>query len=67
MKQTPEMVFVFVLLALNDRMMGVTTLPIRVRGVVEIHFPNIFKKIQKNLDILGKESMINCELLNKYF
>lgn len=44
MKQTPEMVFVFVLLALNDRMMGVTTLPIRVRGVVEIHFPNIFKK-----------------------
>lgn len=45
MKQTPEMVFVFVFLALNDRMMGVTTLPIRVRRVVEIHFPNIFKKI----------------------
>ena len=48
MKQTPEMVFVFVLLALNDRMMGGTTLSIRVRGVVEIHFPNIFKKILEN-------------------
>ena len=48
-------------------MMGVTTLPIRVRGAVEIHFPNIFKKFSKNLDILGKESMINCELLNKHF
>ena len=48
MKQTPEMVFVFVLLALNDRMMGVTTLSIRIRGVVEIHFPNVFKKNSEN-------------------
>ena len=48
MKQTPEMVFVFVLLALKDRMMGGITLSIRVRGVVETHFPNIFKKILEN-------------------
>lgn len=47
MKQTPEMVFVFVLLALNDRMMGVTNLSIKLWAVIGNYLPNIFKKISE--------------------
>lgn len=62
MKQTPEMVFVFFY-----QFSPIDFL--KSSGMFDLFFNSrtFSRKIQKNLDILGKWSMINCELLNKHF